>query len=776
VSSILGTRVVRREDPALLRGEGTYVENLRLDRPLYLSYARSIMAHAKVAGLDLDDAKTAPGVVGVFSFADIGDVGEGGYAPNVLPMLPAEMRRPFLADDTVRYVGQPVVAVLAESQAEAVDAAELVGIDYEPLPVVVDPEKALDDEVVLFPDHGTNKVIRFDTETTADFDDCEVVVSERIVNQRLTAAPIEVRSGAAWWTDDGRLVHYSACQGAHPTRDLLAKIFGLDNEQVRVVVPDVGGGFGAKSRTYPEELVIGHFARALGRPVKWTETRSENVAGMPQGRGQIQYAKIGGTRDGQITAYQLDAVQDVGAFPVIGAVLARMTQRMLTGTYHLTNVGFTSVAAVTNTVSITAYRGAGRPEATVAIERMIERFADEIGMDPAEVRFKNLVPRFTEPYVTGAGTSYDVGDYPKALRLALDAIGYDELRAEQAARRQRAANGDGSEPLLGIGIGSYVEITAGAPGSEFGSIELQPTGRVRVVSGSTPYGQGHDTTWSMLVADRTGISPDLIDVVHGDTDQVARGGLTVGSRSVQIGGSAIAAATTKLIERARNAAANRLEAAPGDVVLDSERGAFHVAGTPAVSVDWAELASTIGTESAAGAGAGAGDGWLEFEDFTPEAPTFPSGAHVAVVEVDPETGGTTLLRLVGADDAGTILNPLLAEGQVHGGMAQGVAQALLEEIRYDDDGNLVTANFMDYPVISSAELPSFEVIHVETPTWVNELGAKGIGESGTIGAIPAAYNAVIDAVSHLGVHHLETPLTPEKVWSAVQAATRSFDA
>ena len=581
-----------------------------------------------------------------------------------------------------------------------------------------------------------------------------MVVGERIVNQRLTAAPIEPRTGAAWWTDDDRLVHYSACQGAHPTRDLLATIFGLDTERVRVVVPDVGGGFGAKSRTYPEELVLGWYARELGRPVKWVETRTENIMAMPQGRGQIQYAKLGGTRDGLITAYQLDVVQDAGAYPIIGAVLANMTQRMLTGTYEIRNVGFSATTVVTNKVSTTAYRGAGRPEAAVAIERMIDRFAAEIGLDPAEVRNKNLVPRFTEPYTTGIGTTYDVGDYPEALRLALDAVGYDELRAQQAERR---ANDD--RTLLGVGIGVYVEITAGGPGSEFGSVELSNDGRVKLVSGATPYGQGHDTTWAMIVADRTGIEMDRIDVVHGDTDLVERGGLTVGSRSVQLGGSAIAAATTQLVDAARSQAADLLEAAVDDVVIDTDAGAFHVAGTPAVSVSWTDVAQNLESPL------------YEFHDFAAEMPTFPSGAHVAVVEVDRDTGRTELLRLVAADDAGRILNPLLAEGQVHGGAAQGVAQVLLESIEYDEYGNLLTSNFMDYSVISAAELPSFEVVHLETPTWVNELGAKGVGESGTVGAIPAVYNAVIDAVSHLGVRHLETPLTPEKVWRAIGDAT-----
>jgi carbon-monoxide dehydrogenase large subunit len=681
----------------------------------------------------------------VFTGADLAEL---GAAPHVNPAFPEGMRRPFVATGTVRYVGQPVVAVIAEDRVLGTDAAELVIVDYEPLPVVIDAEMSARDTVLLFPDVGTNIVQRFASKKQADFDGCEVVVHERIVNQRMTAAPIEPRSGAAYWTDEGRLVHYSACQGAHPTRDLLATIYGLERSQVRVVVPDMGGGFGAKSRTYPEELALGFYARAVGRPVKWTETRSENMVAMPHGRGQIQHATLGGTRDGRITAYQLDVVQDVGAFPLIGAVLPGMTMRMTTGVYELDNVGFTGVSAVTNAVSTTAFRGAGRPEAAVAIERMVDRFAVEIGMDPAEVRRRNFVPRFTEPYTTGIGTTYDVGDYPEAMERALRAAGYDRLRAEQARRR---AAGDGV--VLGIGIAVYVEITAGAPGGEFGGVEVLDGGRLRVRTGATPFGQGHETTWAMIVADRTGVPIDHVEVVHGDTDEVPSGGLTVGSRSVQLAGVAIAGASAKLVDLARDRAADLLEAAAADVVLDDDAGRFHVVGTPGRSIGWADLAN--------------GDRLAADVDYTAVMPTFPFGAHVAVVEVDTETGHVELRQLVAVDDAGRILNPLLAAGQVHGGIAQGVAQALFEAIHYDDDGQPKTTNFADYAIISAADLPSFDLVHMETPTFANELGAKGVGESGTIGAIPAVYNAVVDALAHLGVRHLETPATPERIWRAV---------
>jgi carbon-monoxide dehydrogenase large subunit len=755
MGSILGNRVARVEDPRFLTTGGSYVGDIPLEGAAHVAYVRSPYAHADITSIDLDEARDAPGVLAVFTASDLAELNP---IPHARDGIPDSMRQVILASDRVRFVGQAVVAVVAETLPEALDAAELVFVDYEPLPVVVDVERSVRNDDLLFPDAGTNHVLELASPSRADFSACEVVVEERIVNQRLSGAPMEPRVGAAYWTDDGRLVHYSACQGAHPTKVLLATVYGLPPERVRVVVPDMGGGFGVKSRTYPEEAALGFYAKALGRPVRWTESRTENFLAMPQGRGQVQYAKIGGTRDGRITAYQLDVVQDAGAYPMTGSVLHGMTMRMTCGCYDIINVGFTGTSTVTNKASITAYRGAGRPEAAVAIERMVDRFAAEIGMDPAEVRRINLIPRFTEAYTTGIGTPYDVGDYPESLERALKQAGYDELRAEQQRRRDA-----GDAKQLGIGIATYVEITSGVGGSEFGSVELQPDGSLVVRSGATPYGQGHVTTWAMLVSDRTGVPIDRITVVHGDTDEVRSGGLTVGSRSVQLAGSALAAASTKLIDRARDHAARLLEAAVEDVVLDDVGGVFHVAGTPSRTVGWADIA-----------GAAAADG-VELagdHDFEAPMPTFPFGTHVAVVEVDVDTGATRLLRQIACDDAGNLLNPLLADGQVHGGIAQGVAQALMEEIVYDEDGIPKTANFADYPVISSAELPSFEIVHMSTPTWVNELGAKGVGESGTIGGIPSVYNAIIDAVSHLGVKHMTMPCTPEKVWQAIQSAVQ----
>jgi carbon-monoxide dehydrogenase large subunit len=473
---------------------------------------------------------------------------------------------------------------------------------------------------------------------------------------------------------------------------------------------------------------------------------------MGHGRGQIQQVTIGGNRDGRITAYRLEVLQDAGAYPGMGAVLPWMTRMMTSGVYDLDNVEFSSTSVVTTTTPLVAYRGAGRPEAAAALERAVDLFATEIGLDPADVRRTNVVPPDAFPYTTATGTEYDCGDYARALDLVLDAAGYDDLRAEQQRRR------DAGDPVvLGIGLAVYVEVTGG--GVEYGEVELRPDGTVLVKTGSTPYGQGHDTAWAMLVSDQLGIPMDRIDVVHGDTDVIASSAITGGSRSVQIAGAAVHDAAGKLLEVARQRAADLLEAAHQDVVLDEAEGRFHVAGTPSISLGWDELA----VEGA--------DPLTGLSDVADSKTTFPFGAHVAVVEVDTETGSTRLVRLVAVDDAGRILNPMLAEGQVHGGLAQGAAQALYEEVRFDDDGNPLTSNFADYAVVSAPELPMFERVMMETPTPLNALGAKGIGESGTIGATPAVHNAVIDALSHLGVRHIDMPVTPEKVWRALGPTT-----
>ena len=753
MGSILGNRVQRVEDPRMLTEGGMYVEDIPVEAA-WVHFVRSEYAHGRILSYDVDEAKKAPGVLGVFTGDDL----DLPPFPHVQPILKSGSERPLIAKGTVRFVGEPLVAVVATDRHAAVDAAAMIYVDIEPLPAVVELDDALSDRTLVHPTLGTNTYATFTSEHQADFSGCEVVLDLRVVNQRINGSPIEPRSGLAYWEphpDGDRLVHYSACQGAHPTRDILATLYGLPLDRVRAVVPDVGGGFGVKSRTIGEELTLGWLSRQVGVAVRFTETRTEAMQAMPQGRGQRVDVKIGGTRDGRVTAYHLEVVQDAGAYPLMGAYLPMMTQRMTPGVYDIVNCSFHGVSVATNKISVTAYRGAGRPEAALAIERAIDFYAAEIGMDPTEVRSRNFVPRFMEPYTTGIGTTYDVGDYAEAMRRALDAADYPALRAAQSARRA-----SGSTVQIGIGIAVYVEITSAAAPSEYGAVHLLADGRMRVLTGATPYGQGHVTTWKMIIADRLGIAMDAVDVVHGDTDEVPSGGLTVGSRSVQVAGSSLVIAAANLADAARERAANLLEAAVEDIVLDTDAGTFHVAGSAQPSVGWADVA------------AAAGDPLVGLSDFKAAQPTFPFGAHVAVVEVDTETGKVTVQRVIAVDDAGTLLNPLIVDGQIHGGIGQGVAQALLEWMQYDEDGNPVTSNFADYPVISSAELPSYELVHMETPTWVNPLGAKGAGESGTIGSIPAVLNAVVDALSPFGVRHLDGPATPQRVWDAISMAQR----
>ncbi|MSV73582.1 MAG: molybdopterin-dependent oxidoreductase, partial [Actinobacteria bacterium] len=592
-----------------------------------------------------------------------------------------------------------------------------------------------------------------------DFSNCEVVVTANIVNQRVAPSPLEGRVSASRWEDDGRLTHWQSGQGAHPVQERLCEWYSLDPSMVRVITPDVGGGFGAKASVYPEETLVPWLARAVGRPVRYTETRSESMNGLGHGRAQTQKLTIGGSRDGRVTAYQLDVVQDAGAYPRIGAILPFMTRMMLTGVYDIAAAELSSAAVVTNTVPIVAYRGAGRPEAAAAIERAMDLFAAEIGMDPVDVRRRNLIAADRFPFTTVTGTTYDSGDYEGGLDKLLAAVDYAALRAEQQQRRDR-----GDIVQLGIGVSVYVEVTAMSGGGELGQVEVtpSPTGdgvAVRVVTGTTPYGQGHRTTWAMLVADTLGVPMDSITVIHGDTDLVARGSVTGGSRSVQLGGTNVARAATLVADQARSVAARLLEADVADVVITD--GVFHVAGAPAISRTWTEIVAAAHTSSLTLFGEG---------DFEQAGGSFPSGAHLAVVELDTETGRAVLRQLVAVDDAGKIINPLLAEGQIHGGLAQGVAQALFEEFVYDADGNPLTSNFADYGIVSAAELPSFQTVHAETPSPLNDLGAKGIGESGTIGATPAVQSAVVDAVAHLGVRHIDMPCTSQRVWTAMQAA------
>jgi aerobic carbon-monoxide dehydrogenase large subunit len=761
--SILGTRVLRTEDPRFLTTGGVYTDDVvddRLSGACHVFFVRSPVAHARITGVDLSAALEAPGVVAAFTGADLADL------PEVKPMssgpMNAEMKRRLLAIDKVRYVGEPVAVVVTDDAYQGEDATELVAVDYDPLLPVLGFEA--DDSSLLFEAAGTNVAGYWGDAATMNkdlFDGCEVVVSHTIVNQRIAPAPLETRAAAAVWDEDGRLTAWVPNQGAQGTRGSLARMLGLESSQVRVITPDVGGAFGAKFGADPEHAVVAWAARRIGKPTRWSETRYENLISMGHGRGQQHTVTIGGSRDGDVQAYRLQIVQDSGAYVRVGALLPTLTILMTSGPYDIPRAEAFAKVVVTNTTPVGAYRGAGRPEATAAIERAMDLFAAEIDMDPAEVRRRNLLPAFTEPHRTAFGALYDSGNYAAALDKALDAAGYADLRKEQAERR---VSGDVLQ--LGIGLSSYVEITGGGDGEDDGGqenaqVEVHPDGTATILTGTSPHGQGHATAWAMLASDELGIPVDKISLKWGDTDLIPEGGGTGGSRSLQLGGAAVQKASQELIEVARERAAAELEASASDLVFDKARSAFNVAGDPDASVPLAALAT--------------GERLLVRTVFTAPGSTFPFGTHVAVVEVDTETGKPALRRMITVDDAGIVLNPLLAEGQRHGGIAQGAAQAFLEEVVYDSEGNPLTTSFADYPFLSATEVPSFELADMATPTSYNPLGAKGIGEAGTIGATPAVQNAIVDAVSHLGVRHIDMPATARRVWQAVQDARQSRD-
>ncbi len=763
--SILGTRVIRTEDPRLLTEGGVYVDDLRapeLHGAARVTFVRSPVAHARITGIDSTQAGQQPGVIAVLTAADMADLAPpppasgDGVSEGPMP-LGGPWSEPLLASDTVRFVGEPVAVVITDDGYQGEDAADLVSVDYEVLPAVVGPAAALAGESLLFPAAGDN--IPFTSPVPADdapFDACEVVVEAEIVNQRVACLPMEGRATAAVF-DHGKLTVWHSSQNAQLCRLILCGALGMDPDQVRVIVPDVGGGFGAKVGIDRDGIVVAWAARKTGRALRWTETRSENLVGMTQGRGQLHRIKIGGNRDGKIAAYRIDVIQDSGAYGRMGKFLPGLTCLMAPGVYDIPEVQAGFRVVVSNATPIAAYRGAGRPEAAATIERAVDLFAAEIGMDPAEIRRRNFITPDQFPFKTKTGALYDSGEYAQALDKVLAGAGYPELREEQARRRA-----SGEVRQLGIGISTYVEITAadGAAG-ETAKLEVSDDGTATVYTGSSPHGQGHATAWSMLVQDELGIGMDKITVLHGDTDLVPVGVGTYASRSLQLGGSAVHKAAVEVKDEARHQAADLLEAAEADVVLDTLTGLWQVRGDPDTALSWAQVA-----------GHASGGSLVADVSFTADLPTFPFGAHVSVVEVDIETGKVTLLRHVTVDDAGPVLNPVLAEGQRHGGIAQGAAQALLEEVLYDADGNPLTSTLADYAAITATELPSYELLASETPTTVNPLGVKGIGEAGTIGATPAIQNAVIDAVSYLGIRHIDMPATPQRVWTAINQAQK----
>ena len=756
--SILGNSVHRKEDPGLLRGTNDYFADLKIDGMAHAVMVRSTIAHAEITELDISEAESMPGVVAVWTSQNT-DLPVNPAPPFIHP----SMFRPTLATDRVRLVGDIVAVVVAETEEQAKDAAEMVIIDYEPLDAVVDIEKAIaDDAPVIWPEHGSNVVFatehQFDKDVLAGAD---VVVSERVVSQRLAGVPMEA-NGCVAVPEGDHMTLWAPSQNPQAVKADLVGRTSLDAENVRVVAPWVGGGFGPKAGYYTEFGITCEVAKALGRPVKWTSTRSEDFLSLAQGRAMVMNVQMGINNDGSIVGMHCDVLADVGAYGAVGVVLPTATQMMSQAVYDIPEIAFRARAVTTNTTHIAAYRGAGRPEATQMVERIIDVAANAIGMDPAEVRRKNFLQPDAFPLVTKTGGQYDSGEYEKALDAALEASGYSGLREEQAARR---AAGDGKQ--LGIGVSAYVEVTAPfGLHTEWGKVEIEDDGTATMRVGTSAHGQGHDTAFSMIVSDMLGIPMEDCVLVQSDTDEIPQGQGTMGSRSLQTAGSAVHVASTEVLKKAKTLAGHLLEADEGDIVVGE--GGLHVAGVPANAVSWADLKAASMDDSKRPEGMEAG---LDHElVFDGEASTFPFGAHVAVVEVDTATGGVELLRHVAVDDCGTILNPLLVTGQQHGGIAQGAAQALYEWMRYDEDGNPVSGTLMDYLMPSAAEFPMFETSNTETPSPRNPLGAKGIGESGTIGSTPAIQNAVVDAVAHLGVTHIDMPTSPMAIWEAVNAA------
>ena len=755
--SILGTAVRRVEDPDLVLGRGTFVDNLAQTRSgvLHGVFVRSPFPRADITGLDTAEAAAAPGVLGVFTAADLGD-----RAVPMFAMASDRIERFPLARGRVQYVGDPVALVVAESRALAVDAAELVDVDYEPLPAVVDMEQAAEAGAPQLYDELPRNIAVQLVDEGDPLDGAEVVVRARIENNRLATAPIEgnailADASLADPTVEGhhRLTVWLSTQHPHLGQRLLAQLTGLDQADIRVVAPHVGGAFGGKAGISPDHAAIVSAALALGRAVAWTETRSEAMLSM-HGRGQVQYAELGLTRDGRITGLRARVIGDCGAYAGFGGGFsAGSTRTMAQGPYVIPKLRYDALSVVTSTSPVGAFRGAGRPEAAALLERIIDVAADELDLAPEEIRRRNFVPADAFPWQTFSGRTYDSGDYDLPLTEALRLADVDGARAEQARRR-----GAGDPLQLGIGIASYVEIT-GFGGSEMGHVEVHEDGSATVRSGTSSHGQGHATAFSMIAADRLGIPMAQITYEQSDTAIVPRGGGTGGARSLQMGGQAVEKASVELLEKASKLAADLLEASVDDVELGDD--GFAVRGVPTTAVGWSDLARHATERD---------DPLTVTTDFDQEHPTFPFGSHVAIVEVDTETGLVTPVRHIAVDDCGRVVNPLLVGGQQHGGAVQGISQALWEEFIYDEEGTPLTSTFADYAMPTAADTTSIEAHSTETPTPYNSLGVKGIGEAATIGATPAVQNAVVDALSHLGIRHVDIPCTPARVHAAIRAA------
>jgi carbon-monoxide dehydrogenase large subunit len=759
---MLGLPIKRGEDPRLVSGNGAYLEDLALPGLVHLAFLRSPHAHARLGHIDTSAAREMPGVVAVLTAADI-DAALPVNLPGDWPPFEEENHQPpnkILARDKVRFVGEPIVAVVAASRALAFDAIDAIEIEYEPLPAVSDPEAALEPGApLLYEEFGTNlahRLVKRGGNVEEAFGRPDVrVVKGRFNNPRVLPVPMETRGAAASFdVGTGELTFWASTQFPHSLRSKLAEVLDLPEPSVRVIAPDVGGGFGAKIDFTSEDVLTAFFARTLRRPVRWVEARRENFLNMVHGRGQLDYVEAAVTSDGEIVGLKVRAIADLGGkynFTTPG--IAALTPVVLPGPYKTPNIDFTLEGVYTNKTPVGAYRGAGRPEATYLVERIVDVVANELKLDPTDVRRKNFIATADFPYQTPLGTSYDSGDYDPALARLLEMAGYAELRQQQAARRN-----DPSKPLIGIGISGYLEICAFGPW-ESATVRVEPSGKITLLAGTSPHGQGHVTPFRQIVADQLGVPLEDIRVLFNDTARVPTGVGTFGSRSAAIGGSAVLGASERVRDKVIRIAADALEASPADVEI--EQGRIGVRGVP----DRSTTLSAIAGRAYSGRVPEGDEPGLEANRFfKPEGETFPFGMHLAVVEIDRDTGRVHLTRYLAVDDCGRVLNPMMVDGQRHGGIAQGVGQALFEEVLYDEAGQPTTSTLGDYALPRAADFPAFELDRTVTPTPRNPLGAKGIGEAGTIGSTPAVVNAVVDALSHLGVNHVDMPARPEKIW------------
>ena len=773
---IFGSAIKRREDPRLMTGKAKYTGDMQLPGMTHMAVVRSPYAHARVLSIDATAARNTPGVIAVYTGQDVEmNVPCAWLVPNSDLKTPAH---PVLAKDKVRYAGDGVAIVIAEDRYIAQDAADTIRVEYEPLPVVVNPEEATQDGAAQLFDDVPNNIGFHWVASSGDegvdkaFAEAEVVVSERIVQQRLLPTAMEPRSALAQWNSGlEELTVWCTSQNPHIHRFILSGMTGIPEHKIRVIAPDVGGGFGSKIPVYADEALACWAAMKLDRPVRWTESRSENYITTIHGRDHVEYVEMAATRDGQITAIRGTVYAGLGAYhstagPGIPTILHGL---MYCGAYTIPHARADVYGVFTNTTPVDAYRGAGRPEATFLVERLMDKMADALNMDPVDLRRKNLIPRFDDGYTVPLGLTYDSGNYEAALDKALSMLGYENFRQEQAAARQNGR-------YLGIGVTTYAEIcglgpsqVAGAVGFQAGLwdsaiIRVTPVGKVQAMIGAMPHGQGEETTFAQLISDELGYPVEDIQVKYGDTHNTPLGWGSYGSRTTPVAGAALVKAARKLKEKARAMAAHMLEAAVEDI--EYEDGKFFVRGSAenAKTIQEVGLMATLAWDMPEGMD----PGFEESQFYDPPNFVYPFGTHIAVVEVEAETGQVSLRRYIAVDDCGPLINPMIVNGQIHGGIVQGVGQALYEGVVYDDNGQLLTGSMMDYCLPRADMFPQFELDHTITPSPHHPIGVKGVGETGTIASTPTVYNAVIDALRPFGITQLDMPMTPYRVWQAIQ--------